>query len=120
MLTFDGEHAAAMKPGQRVRATLVLEEVDNALVVPRQAISQEAGETRVFVASGDGFEPRRVEIGASSLGLVVVTAGLAEGELIALAPPSFGGESEEQIGGGGPELANVGSRQRRANESLSP
>ena len=76
------------------------------------------GETRVFVAAGGGFEPRRVETGASSLGLVVVTGGLEEGERIALAPPSSGG-GEQGEGPGGPELT-AGSRQTRANVSSRP
>ncbi len=89
------EQPEAIKPGQRVRATLVLDEVSDALVVPRQAVVQEDGEARVLVASGGGFEPRRIETGASSLGLVVVTAGLAEGDRVALAPPSAGGETSK-------------------------
>lgn len=90
-LEFTAEPSASMKPGQRVRATLMLDEVADALVVPRQALVQEEGETKVFVAAGSGFEPRRVETGASSLGLVVVTGGLSEGERVALSPPGARG-----------------------------
>ena len=104
VLELTGELPKSMKPGQRVRATLMLDEAHDVLVVPRQAVVQEAGESRVFVASGSGFEPRQVETGSSSLGLVVVTEGLDEGERIALSPPSSGGE-EESSGAGGPELA---------------
>ncbi len=95
-----------MKPGHRVRATLVLDEVADALVVPRQATVREDGETRVFVAAKGGFEPRRIDTGAASLGLVVVTGGLAEGERIAVSPPSAGGDAET---GGGSASANAGS-----------
>lgn len=84
----------AMKPGHRVRATLELEKLEHVLVVPRQAIVQEDGEARVFVATAGGFEPRRVETGAASLGLVVVSSGLAEGDRIALSPPGAGAEDE--------------------------
>ncbi len=111
VLALEQAPAATMKPGQRVRATLILDEVESALVVPRQAVVQENGVTRVFVATSVGFEPRQVEIGASSLGLVVVTAGLDEGDRIALAPPSTGGEEKDEVRGGGPELAaNVETR----------
>jgi HlyD family secretion protein len=94
VLAFDETPAATLKPGQRVRATLLIERVDDALAVPRQALRQQDGETRVWVAARGGFEPRRVETGAASLGLVVVTGGLAEGERIALTPPAAGGEAE--------------------------
>ncbi len=93
-LAFEEQPAETMKPGQRVRATLRIDWVEDALVVPRQATLQQDGETRVLVASGNGFEPRRIETGASSLGLIEVTSGLAEGDLIALAPPSAGSDSE--------------------------
>ncbi len=103
--------SAVMKPGQRVRATLVLGEVEDALVVPRQAVVQQDGETRVFVASGGGFEPRAVATGAASLGLVVVTSGLAEGDLIALSPPSVGGDVES-----GDDPVDGATPSRRAGE----
>ncbi len=110
VLAFADEPAATMKPGQRVRATLILDEVKDALVVPRQAVVQKDGVARVFVAAGGGFVPRQVETGASSLGLVVVTGGLEEGDRIALAPPSTGGEEEDTGSAGGPELtASVGA-----------
>ncbi len=115
VLAFDDEAASdgsVMKPGQRVRAALILDDVEDALVVPRQATVQEDGETRVFVAAGSGFEPRRIETGAASLGLVVVTAGLAEGERIAASPPSAGGDAGESgapAGMAAVGLAGVGS-----------
>ena len=104
VLELEAEPTAAMKPGQRVRATLILDRVDDAMVVPRQAVVQEDGESRVFVRAGGGFEPRRVETGASSVGLVVITDGLAEGELIALSPPSIPG----QTAGEGVPVLSVG------------
>ena len=107
VLTFDESPAEACKPGQRVQATLILEEVDDALAVPRTAILQEDGVTKVLVATDAGFEPRNVETGASSPGLVVVTEGLTGNERIALAPPRAGG------GGGGAERT-------AASEGASP
>ena len=108
VLELTGEAEVTLKPGQRVRATLILHDVEDALVVPRQAVKLEAGESRVFVRDGAEFEPRRVATGASSLGLVVVTEGLAEGEEIALSPPYGGGEAEREDAGAAPSLA-VGS-----------
>lgn len=85
-LALEERDLTVMKPGQRVRATLLLQQQPEALVVPRQAVRQAAGEARVYVADGAGFLPRRVELGASSMGLVVVTEGLASGEVVALDP----------------------------------
>lgn len=76
-----------MKPGQRARATLYLTRHERALVVPRQAIERVAERHRVYVRKGKGFQPRDVELGAGDQGLVVVTKGLASGDVIALRPP---------------------------------
>ena len=78
---------ASMKPGQRVRATVYLENVEDALVVPRQAVHEEDGTSRVWKRTGGGFEPVPVEVGATGLGKVVVASGLAEGDEVALRPP---------------------------------
>lgn len=81
-----------MKPGQRVRATLILEQVEDALVVPRQAVFERDGAKVVFRRNGDGFETVPVTLGAVGLGRVVVEAGLSEGDVVALADP---GDSPE-------------------------
>lgn len=105
ILAFDGEPPAGLKTGQRVQATLILESVEDALVVPRQALSMVEGEPHVFVRNGKTFEPRTVETGASSLGLVEVVAGLEAGETIALSPPGIENNTEESDGAGLSALA---------------
>ncbi len=86
----EGEAATFFKPGQRVLARLHLAREEQALVVPRQALVREEGEIRVYVRGDDGFEPRRVELGVRSSGLVTVTAGLEVGDEIALGVPVAG------------------------------
>ena len=76
-----------MKPGARVRAVLELERRDEALVVPRQAVFTEAGETHVWLVNGRGFEARPVKVGSASLGLMVIEEGLQAGDRVALEPP---------------------------------
>jgi HlyD family secretion protein len=93
-----------MKPGQRVRATLLLAELEDAVIIPRQAVEQASGETRVYVRKGDDFVPRPVKIGTASMGLMEITEGLAAGEVIALRPPGSGGDSET-LGDAAPSMA---------------
>lgn len=81
--------ADIMKPGSRVRATLLLESLDDALVVPRQAIHSHDGGSQVYVRGADGFTPRSVELGPTSLGWAVVTSGVSAGEVVALAEPAL-------------------------------
>jgi len=78
-----------MKPGQRVRADLLLEDLDDVLSVPRQAVIEEDdGDKLVYRRSGGEFEPVKVELGPSALGRVVIESGLEEGDVIALADPT--------------------------------
>lgn len=87
-----------MKPGQRVRATLRLERVPDALVVPRQAVFEREGGKVVFRRDGKDFETVPVTLGAAGLGRIVVESGLREGDVVALADPggSLDGAREDR------------------------
>jgi HlyD family secretion protein len=76
-----------MKPGARVRAVLEVENQTNAFAIPRQALFDKEGKKLVYRRKGDKFEPVEVTIGSSSAGRVVVTKGLARGDVIALEEP---------------------------------
>ena len=103
-LSLPATDPATMKVGQRVRATLVLEQGD-AIVVPRQAVFERDG--RMFVHRQDGarFEEVEVKLGSSSAGRVVITEGLTEGDRIALRDPEGPGpaaaEAKAEAGAGG-------------------
>ena len=101
---------AVMKPGQRVRATITLDE-EEALVVPRQAILSKDGKNFVYRRTPRGeFEMVPVELGTSTSGRVAVTSGLAAGDRIALRDPTrsleqtlgSGEQNAEPAGGEGP------------------
>jgi HlyD family secretion protein len=77
-----------MKPGQRVRATLMLVERDDAIVVPRQAVFEKKGRKLVYRRDRSGFKEVEVRLGPSSLGRVVIEDGIAEGDMIALRDPA--------------------------------
>ena len=77
-----------MKPGQRVRATLVLDD-RSALVVPRQAVFEDQdGNPIVYRQHAGGFEAVKVILGPSTPGRVVVEEGLRQGARIALRDPT--------------------------------
>ncbi|HEX2685030.1 MAG TPA: HlyD family efflux transporter periplasmic adaptor subunit [Kofleriaceae bacterium] len=87
VIALDHTDRDVMKPGQRVRATLVLDQT-NALVVPRQAVFDKDSKTIVYRKAAAGFAPVAVELGAASSGRVVITKGLVEGDVIALRDPT--------------------------------
>lgn len=97
-----------MKPGQRVRATLTLDQSE-ALVVPRPAVFEKDGEKIVYRQTETGeFEPVEVKLGATSLGQVIIDEGISEGDLIALRDPtrprSESGQKSDQEDGSEPGM----------------
>jgi len=88
VIELEKTESAVMKPGQRVRAKLVLDEA-RALVVPRQAILNKDGKNFVYRRTPRGeFESVAVELGAATSGRVVVKSGVVAGDLIALRDPT--------------------------------
>lgn len=85
-----------MKPGQRVQATLYLDERKEALLVPRQAVFESEGKTIAYRRKGPGFEPVQVKLGPRTLGRVVVESGLAAGDVLALRDPTRRPEEPEK------------------------
>jgi multidrug efflux pump subunit AcrA (membrane-fusion protein) len=77
-----------MKPGQRVRATLLLEQRKEALAIPRQAVFEREGKMVVYRRQRGAFEPAEVTLGPSGMGKVVVEKGIEPGDVLALADPT--------------------------------
>lgn len=94
-----------MKPGQRVRATLIIENLDEVLTIPREAVFDgEEGAKIAYVDTVGGFEPVEIVLGPTALGRVVVESGLQEGDQVALQDPT----SSAQIDLSGPGAGNSG------------
>jgi hypothetical protein len=89
---------AVMKPGQRVRATLLLDR-DAALVVPRQAVVEQGGKNIAYRLESGVFHPVEVELGPSTPGRVVIEKGLAAGDRVALRDPTRSLDETSKPGG---------------------
>lgn len=87
VLVPDETDARTMKPGQRARAEIVLEEIDAALSIPPQAVFHEEGRDLAFRRVGRRLEPTPLTLGARSPSRVQVLAGLAAGDEVALRDP---------------------------------
>jgi hypothetical protein len=93
-----------MKPGQRVRALLRLEEADGVLSVPRGAVFDRDGKRVVYRRQGPAFVPVEVTIGRQSVSRVVIDKGLAAGDVVALRDPTVrraGAAQETSVGAPG-------------------
>jgi multidrug efflux pump subunit AcrA (membrane-fusion protein) len=77
-----------MKPGQKVRAVVRLEEADGVLAIPRGAVFEKDGRRVVYRRRGSGFEPVEVTIGRQSIARLVVASGLSAGDVVALRDPT--------------------------------
>ena len=97
VIQLDATDREAMKPGQRVRATLVLDQLD-VLVAPRGAVVKRGPDNVVYRRTAAGFEPVAVELGAATSGRVAITKGLAAGDVIALRDPT---QARDQGSGSG-------------------
>ena len=79
---------AFMKPGQRVRAVVRLEEAQGVLAIPRSAVFDKDGRRVVYRKQAGRFAPVEVTIAQQSISRVVVTKGLAAGDVVALRDPT--------------------------------
>jgi hypothetical protein len=111
--TLEIENATSgIKPGQRLRATLVLDRQESALVVPRQAVFRDDDEAIVYrqKVSGRGFDPVKVKLGPGTIGRVVIAEGLNVGDSLALRDP--GRSVDETVSGSGKVQRRSGERRR--------
>jgi len=71
-------------PGTNVDAEIRTAVVDNALVIPKEALHHDAAGDYVFVLKGDTVERRTVKTGNSTVTLAQVSDGLSENDAVAL------------------------------------
>jgi HlyD family secretion protein len=79
--------AVSLKPGQTVRALILVDDRGDAVTVPRGALFERDGRRIVYRREGARFVPVEVVVGRRSLGQVVIEAGVAPGDVVALRDP---------------------------------
>ncbi len=86
-LEFDGAVEGNLKPGQRVASTIIIEQFDKTIVIPRQAVFRKGQYSWVYRKSGNTFEALPVSLGLGSAALSTIQSGLEDGDIIALREP---------------------------------
>ncbi len=71
-------------PGSNVDAEIRTAVVENALVIPKEALRHDAGGDFVLRLGGDTVERRAVKTGNSTVTLMQIVDGLAEGDAVAM------------------------------------
>jgi len=87
--------------GLSATATIVINQIDNALLVPLQAIGGSFDQPTVDVVTGDGFTTTNVELGASDDFWVVVESGISEGQEVLIEVAESVDPLQQLFGGGG-------------------
>jgi multidrug efflux pump subunit AcrA (membrane-fusion protein) len=89
-------------PGMTADVALVVATIENALVVPTQAIQREGDQEYVLVVGANG-ESQQVNVvsGETTDGLTVVTGDLEDGQTIYLRVPEETGNAFGRPAGGG-------------------
>jgi HlyD family secretion protein len=77
----------SLRPGMTCRTEIIVEQYDDAVYVPVQAVTRISGDTMVYISKGDSIVPRRVEIGLDNNRMIRILSGLKKGEVILLDPP---------------------------------
>lgn len=82
-ITLDNEEGL-LKPGMFVRANVILNHNESALVVPNAALLQADNEQFVFVQNGDTYDRAVVKIGTSDDNYTEIIEGLAPGDHVVI------------------------------------
>jgi HlyD family secretion protein len=85
----------ALRTGMSCRAEIIIEQYEDVVYVPVQAVLRVKGRSTVYVVKGKTLEPRLVEIGLDNNRMVRILSGLAEGEEVSLTPPLEAASADE-------------------------
>ncbi len=84
-----------LKPGMSAEGEIIIETVKDVVLVPLQAVSQENGQTAVYLAD-KGMERRVVEVGPFSTTFIEIKSGIDVGDVVALRAPSSANRGDEE------------------------
>ena len=101
-----------LRTGMSCRAEILIQQLEDAVYVPVQAVVKIDGQPTAFILSGEKFQARPVQIGLDNSSMVHVIAGLDAGDVVSLAPPLDGGNA--RLPGGGAASAWQGPTTRAA------
>lgn len=82
-------------PGLTVSCRIILDEIEDVLYIPLDALQIEGDKNYVYKKRGNGYDKVAVETDKNNTDYIVITSGLKEGDEIALVNP-FEVETEEE------------------------
>jgi len=85
-VAIEGKHQV-LRPGMSAKLEIIIDQLEDVLAVPIQAVASRWGEKLCYVVTPTGLEARPVEVGQFNASFIEIKGGLAEGEVISLVPP---------------------------------
>jgi HlyD family secretion protein len=75
---------SGLKPGMTAEVKILVNQLDDVLLVPVQAVTESEGQHCIYVKNGSGFERRPIKVGENNDKFVEIKSGLEAGEQVAL------------------------------------
>jgi HlyD family secretion protein len=85
---------SSLRTGMSCKAEIIVEQYDDVVYIPVQAVLRVGGEPTVYVVKDKLAEPRKVEIGLDNNRMIRIVSGIQEGEVVLLTPPLKSGTVE--------------------------
>lgn len=92
------ETSEKLLPGLTVSCRLIIGKVENALMIPVDAVQEDAGVSFVYRKTASGFEKVTVETAQRNKDYIVIVSGLEEGDKVALTDPFVTEEEQNKKG----------------------
>ena len=83
----NGGNMDLLHSGMSCSAEIIIDQYENAIYVPIEAVMSVGGKPTVYIVKGDRIKPRTVETGLDNNIVIRITSGLEPGEIVSLAPP---------------------------------
>lgn len=83
-------------PGLTVSCRIIVDQIDDVIFVPIEAVHTSPDGDYVFLKTGTGFERKNVELGPANTDFVIVQNGLKEKDQIAMVDPFAEDENSEE------------------------
>jgi hypothetical protein len=108
----DSQLDVLVRPGLLADVEIIEERIPNAINIPAQAIFQKDGKTIAYVKNGSRWDERVIKPLKRSESTMVISEGLKQGEIIALADPNAkpGSNKKEKSDSGGGPMGGMGAK----------
>ncbi|MBN1927275.1 MAG: HlyD family efflux transporter periplasmic adaptor subunit [Prolixibacteraceae bacterium] len=88
--------AKNLLPGLTVSCRIIVDQIENVLSVPIEAVHSTPDADYVFVQKGKSFKKQMVKLGQSNTDFVIVNEGLTEDDVVSLIDPFIEADQEEE------------------------